>query len=265
MGSFCLRNGFALAALIVAITAGCASPRPAELAATESEDNGLTAADLGATGPLIEGDGYRILTADRTSGRFPCSVAVTRLRKSAANSPDRPFEIAPIRAPEASRWNCLLDLDPLVREVGILGKYGLPLKTVSIDDLLRESSRLGYALTIVYSTSGDEGYVSEQVGVMWDNRTRTPLAVFQSSATGDPKAEIKKGTPEHDDPRIVVAGFLASRELHQLAGASLYDLASRDDRSTTTQPSPWHGDRPYIPMRPLRAGDVMMVPADTRR
>jgi hypothetical protein len=63
----------------------------------------------------------------------------------------------------------------------------------------------------------------------------------------------------------MVAGFLASRALHQLAAASLWELASRDERSTTTQPSPWHGSQPYVPLRPIRAGDVMMVPADMHR
>lgn len=256
-------TGFAAALLLMG--AGCASPKQTDLIATETEDTGLSAAELGATGPAIENDGYRLLSNQRTNGRFPCSVAVTRLKKSAAGTQERPYEIAPIRAPAASRWNNLLELDPLVREVGILGKYGLPLKSVSIADLLKESDRLGYALTVIYSESGDEGYVSEQVGVMWDNRSHTPLAVFQSSATGDPEAKIKKDTPESEDPRILVAGFMAGRALHQLAASALWELAAQDDRSTTTQPSPWNGERPYMPMRPIRAGDVMMVPADIRR
>lgn len=260
-----MRLGSAAVAAMLALAAGCAAPKQADLSATETDDTGLSAAELGATGPAIENNGYRLLSHERTSGRFPCSIAVTKLKKNASDSRERQFEVATIRAPAASRWNTLLDLDPLVREVGILGKYGLPLNYVSIDDLLKESSRLGYALTVIYSESGDEGYVSEQVGVMWDNRTRTPLAVFQSSATGDPDAKIREGTPEHDDPRVLVAGFVARKALHQLAASALWELASQDDRSTTTQPSPWNGERPYMPMRPLRAGDVMMVPADTRR
>lgn len=250
---------------ILALVAGCAAPKQAVQTAVETDDAGLTAADLGATGPAIDGDGYRLLTHERTSGRFPCSIAVTKLKKSSSGTNERPFELAAIRAPAASRWNTLLDLDPLVRDVGILSKYGLPLKNVSIDDILKESSRLGYALTVVYSESGDEGYVSEQVGVFWDNRTRTALAVFQSSATGDPNAKIAEGSPEQEDPRILVAGFMAGRALHHAAASALWELAGQDDRSSTTQPSPWNGERPYMPMRPIRAGDVMMVPAGTPR
>lgn len=260
-----MRPGLASLAAILALAAGCAAPKQSVLTAVETEDAGLTAADLGASGPAIEGDGYRLLSNERTSGRFPCSVAVTKLKKSSSGTKERPFEVAPIRAPAASRWNTLLDLDPLVREVAILSKYGLPLKSVSIDDLLKESSRLGYALTMVYSESGDEGYASEQVGVFWDNRTRTALAVFQSSATGDPNAKIVEGTPEQEDPRILVAGFMAGRALHHAARSALWELAGQDERSTTTQPSPWNGERPYVPMRPIRAGDVMMLPVDTRR
>lgn len=251
--------------LLLVLAGGCSesSQRSAELA--DPLDAAPAPGVLGIDAASLPEAGYRMLSTDGSTGRFPCSVAVLRVQPAELDA-DQSVEPAPIRAKEAAEWNGLVDLQPYVREVIVSSRYGLPTGPLPVQRLLEQAAYMGHTLCLVYGQQGDPAVDVERTGVLYETHSRRPLAAYRAAARVDVKAEKERpNSPSRDDPRLLRAEFIAARTFRTAVRDSLQELVRLDQPAATTQPSPWDGRRPNDSLPFLSGREIMIIPAPQRR
>lgn len=209
---------------------------------------------------------YRVRGDPKTRGRFPCSIAVSkvRYRDEAAPIPDSGLAVQPLQVDNAVRWIGLFDNLPEIVEVFQVDYMGLPAAPVTTVDVYQAAGRVGGGLCLVMSegVSGTEdGF--QVVGALYDPVVGTPIVVARSSVfpvlTGDEDPNTidipgyhGRGTREADaaakpeDDRKVKAVAppydplrLAQEHFRELVRQAVWEMVRQDQAPTAIEPSPW--------------------------
>lgn len=204
-------------------------------------------AELGLTLQAWPAKEYQLLAA-KGSGRFPCALAVAKVHvvERDGGGP-RELALANVSLHEGARWNALLDQLPVVRETVLLDRFGLPMDRVTPEVLLRKAATLDCGLCLIYAESGDTRHETELFGVLWSTASRTPVAAYRATALIVLEDGHRCASGDTKDHRLCNSQYLAAMEIEKQVRQSLWALADQDGPPATTQPNPWHTDRPSYP------------------
>jgi hypothetical protein len=209
---------------------------------------------------------YRVLGDPRTRGRFPCSIAVAkvRYRDETAPIPESGLALQPLQVDNAVRWVGLFDNLPEVVEVFQVDYMGLPAAPVTTVDVYQAAGRVGAGLCIVMSegvSGAQDGF--QVVGSLYDPAAGTPIVVVRSSVfpvltgeedpntidipgyhvPGTDQADVAEA-PEHDRKvKAVIPPYdplrLAQAHFRELVRRAVWEMVRQDQVPTATEPSPW--------------------------
>ena len=220
--------------------------------ATEQPSD-MTTVDLGVPPEQFPEEGAKLLSDEKSVGRFPTGLAVAQVYASV--EPGTKGSILPAESTEARRalWNDMLTDLPTLREVRVLRATSLDPRGFHCRDLLCRAVTDHCNLCLIFTRSGPSEFDAEYIGTLWDAPASKPLAVFRTPViVFDFAREVSDcdhhGKHRHSAPEE--ADLRAESELRHLVRDTIWDLAARDQTRPTTEPSPWQSDHPLIPRDP---------------
>ncbi len=247
----CVTTTLLAAGLAALAWPGCASSQP-----TPTTVRHVEFAQLAASAPRPETNTYMILQKGKTSGRFPCSLAVVRVTSLESEYVEDAVDGKPqkVSGPQqllldlpnevrAVPWTELCDHFPSITCVKVLGRPAVPFKEVTITDLLKAGLLQHTSLILIY---GQDDFGPNQIrlfGALYDTMSGGLVATIQAQVEPVPGLPTPPDRLE-EDQRHEDAVCLTIQRFQQLTLQCLYELAQLDVPSTTTQPNPW--DRPDV-------------------
>ncbi len=227
--------------------ASCGAPEAKYQVHSEGTPQSLSGRDVGVADEVLRPIGWRLLTDQRTAGRFPAGICVVEVEVyTPAGSDERLLRLRTVPGHHAVYWSNLLDELPLVREVIFLGEAGLDPRGYQWREVLQASVERDCSLCLIYSRLDDSDADAEYAGVLWDAAAFLPLAVLrvpvilpidESSPSGSASDDDHGVEPQ--DPTIREADFRAQQEFRHALRDAIWDLAGQDSVAPATQPNPW--------------------------
>ncbi|HVP12675.1 MAG TPA: hypothetical protein VMV94_15975 [Phycisphaerae bacterium] len=213
----------------------------------EEEIVAIEASDLGVSPAEITEVGQKNLVTEPSTGRFPTGLSVVCVE--AATRGDEPEHfLRPVSVEEyrGARWIRATQDLPVLREVTMLGTYGLDPRGTDWQALLRASLRLDCDLCLIYGEVYETEADAEFVGVLWDARTAQALATYRAPMVLPADVRLTYEEKKEYVGLRVEAEQQAMAELQRMVRDTIWDLAAKDNEATT-QPSPWQTDLPLYP------------------
>jgi hypothetical protein len=203
------------------------------LAATE-----VTAEDLGISDAPPAAQVGQSLLAASTGVSFPTGLAVARVFAGPDGRSGRSLRVAVSRPDREAYWSQLVNDLSDVREVIVMGRYGLNPDGFRREDALHRARLLGCNLCLIYARieGVDCEYAGEYAGVLWDSNQSRKLASYQVPV------QIESDDGQTDNPDNVAEARLRA-EVRQ----TLWELAGKREPSISTRPSPWRTNEPLFP------------------
>jgi len=235
---------------------GCQKPEPPPVAYIGPT---LASSDLGVEQPISEKTGFIVLEEESSQGRFPGALAIARLAAPQGfltpdnnNLSQKHWSIGTIKWEEAMGWNYLGNQIPDLREIIVLDQYTTVGSNGNLKLIVDAARRLDASLCLVYGPSPAEPAYAGLWGVILDTKTSAKVAFVQAQAGPidyePPHADRREEDMRHRDPNYLVV----RKFQHEVRNCILANLA-RDQKLTTTQPSPWQTEEP-------RPNPVYVVP-----
>lgn len=235
--------------------ASCGSPETKYQVHSQETSVSLSGSDVGVADEVLAPAGSRLLTSERTAGRFPAGICVVEVEVYIpAGSNERLLRLRTVPGHHAVYWSNLLDELPLVREVIFLREAGLDPRGYQWREVLQASVERDCSLCLIYSRLDDSEADAEYAGVLWDSAALQPLAVLRVPVilpvdlSNDASAGEEPEEPQ--DPTIREADFRAQQEFRHSLRDAIWDLARQDSTAPTTQPNPWNDAEFFLPMFP---------------
>lgn len=213
-------------------------------------------AQLASNAPRPETNTYMILQKTRTTGRFPCSLAVVRVTSFQTEYVEETEDgkvqetAGPLRLmldlPSEVRavpWTELCDNFPSITCVKVLGRPAVTFEEVGIADLVKAGLHQHASLILIYGQDDLDDNKIRLFGALYDTMSGELVATVKSQV--DPIPDLPtppdrlKQDKRHVDPKCQTL-----ERFQQLTLQCVYELAQLDQPSTTTQPNPW--DRPDV-------------------
>jgi hypothetical protein len=181
-------------------------------------------------------------------GRFPAGLSIVRVE--AATSGDEPEHFLRLIMLEDFRsapWIYTMQDVPAVREVTTVGTYGFDARGADWRDVLKASLLNDCDLCLMYAEVLETTADSEFLGVLWDAATEKALATYRVPvALTAAEREVYEKKKKYGKIKADAEGR-ALAELQRLVRDTIWDVASKDAGTATTQPSPWQSDLPLYP------------------
>jgi hypothetical protein len=241
-------------------TVGCSASKPpceppAEpentyqtLCEQEDEVVPIEANDLGVPPSAIMEAGRKNLETEPMTGRFPGGLSVVRVEAATrGDEPEHFLRLVPVEDYRKAPWIQVMQALPMVREVTVVGTYGLDPQGTDWRGLLRASLRIDCDFCFIYAEIYETAADAEFVGVLWDAMNEKALATYRVPVVLPPDARLK-----YEEKKTYVglkseAESRAMAEMQQSVRNTIWEVAARDTETTTTQPSPWQTDLPLYP------------------
>jgi len=204
-----------------------------------------------AAGQDVEvSDGYRLLVTEPTQGVFPASIGVARLAGRITNNGDA-LLLAMKPDVDFLSWNSRFDDFRSVSEVFPVNAMALDGADVEVSSILASARALRAGLLLVYTEEQNTPEQYDVRGMIYEVKTRRPLASLHASAyvqqPVEPDEHYSGDDPVHDldrkDPRLI-----AIKSFEQHARACLLALMANDEPAETVAPEGWIPDRPIDPI-----------------
>lgn len=200
--------------------------------------------DIAQSGGTDNG-GYRITIGQRTSGLFPSSIGVARVRAvddMVTAAPDARLELDLTPEVDFLAWNRLFDDIRDISEVFPLSYDAMDGAPISVEAILTGAASQRAGLCLIYTQILETVHDARLRGVLYDVKQRRQLAVIHSTAhVIDPIAlddeddyEELACEREARDPRLV-----ATRQFEQYMRALLLELRANDDSLAPVTPEGW--------------------------
>lgn len=205
--------------------------------------------DIGLTPGEVAPDGRHILDASPSHGRFPTGLSVVQV-VAIADGPKAARTVRPAQmaVDRQAYWLGLADDLPGMREVRVQRQRGLDPRGADHREILNEALNSRCNLCLIYARVLDTTVDAEYFGVLYDARSGTALAAFRCPVKLQKQQRKACDHHEHEyDDGECISSYLAEAKLRQMVRDTLWDLAQRDQRDPTTQPSPWQTDDPLMP------------------
>jgi hypothetical protein len=213
----------------------------------EDEIVPIEANDLGVPPAAIMKPGRNDLDAEPSTGRFPCGLSVARVNATGhADEPEHTLQLVSAGDYHDAPWIRAMQDLPMVREVTMLGNYGLDPRGTDWRRFLQLSLHVECDLCFLYAEVLETGADAEFVGVLWDAVAEKALAAYRVPAVipwGDRLVYEEK--KQYLGLRSDAEGR-AMAELRHLVRNTILDIAGRDSESDI-RPNPWKTDMPLLP------------------
>ena len=221
----------------------------------------LACAELGLEPIPCEPSGFVVLEQEPSQGRFPGALAVARLAPAkdlgadTASGPD--WRLDTIKEERATYWTSLFNTVSSIREVVILDEPVVERPEAGPDQIAAAARRMRADLCLIWGPCAAQPDHAALIGVIMDTDRLHPVAFVQADAGPEdfrsPAEDAYPGDRRHED-----VNYLADRKFDQQVKDCVFELIARDQKTTTTQPSPWKG----FPAMPDddRAVPVYIVP-----
>lgn len=237
------------------IQGGCAQTKDVEVWAPPTN---VRWTDIAMTEERPPVNGYVRLGDSSSVGRFPSSVAVTRLSIQGSDTESgirRPY-IAPKPKNEFLMWNSAFDEQMAVSEVFPIAQRDLGGGKAVPRQIVAAFRALHAKLGLVYATNYLTETETEMIGVLYETDTVTPLAIFHARASSIPVAKEKRKEPvnlwKHDSRALVRSKF------ETLVCTCMRELVLADTPEKVDVPAGWVPAMPSYPVewppRNLRGG-----------
>ncbi|MFQ5413493.1 MAG: hypothetical protein ACE5E6_03445 [Phycisphaerae bacterium] len=196
-------------------------------------------------------DAFVILEADPSLGRFPVSVAVSRMSMQNGDVPElvpatRRAYLAATPKNEFLAWNSAFDDLMAVSEVFPIESRDLGGGDATPAQIVAAARALHAPLAFIYGVNLQTPTETEMIGILYETADATPIAVVHARAEapdrGDGRADCR------DDPWQCDARALVRRKFVGLTHSCLHELIQRDRRETLDDKSGWLPPRPMLPV-----------------
>jgi hypothetical protein len=249
-------------------TLGCSASKPAYEPPQENESGyqmlselqdeivPIEANDLGVSASVIMAAGRRNLDTEPLTGRFPTGLSVVRVEAATCgDEPEHFLRLITLEDYRSAPWIHTMKDVPAVREVTTLGTYGLDPRGADCRGLLKSSLLNDCELCFVYAEVLETAADAEFLGVLWDAAEEKALAAYRVPVVLT-AAERETYEKKHKFAGLKAdAESRAMAELQRLVRDTIWEIASKDSGTATTQPSPWQTDLPLYP-RDNKASNV---------
>ena len=246
-GSSAVQLMLAAAALVISPACAQQSTAPKYHVACEQPAVSVAASDLGVEHATFDRAGVQRLIAEPTRGQFPSGLCVARVEAFMTAADARRLRLLPLPSQHAIYWNHLLDGLPAVREIVLLREPGIDPRGCDRDEILEAAKSNACELCLIYARVDETDADAEYVGVLWNTRSRTPIATVRAPVVLPMDVAKKMKQAPDCDVQIGESDFRSEQDFRRLTRDLLWDLARQDLESATREESPWKN---YIPPMP---------------
>jgi len=203
-------------------------------------------------------NGFLILEESPSSGRFPCSMSVSRMAaeipgeaggatraSDAAGAPALAVPATPHN--EFLTWNTSFDNLPAISETFPVIERDLGEYAPEPGLLLSAANAFGAGLSLVYAVNAIAPTRYEILGVLHDTRTGLPIAVVHTVNESIERPQKHERAPNNTDAWEYEGRALARAQFKRLTVECIRDLIARDTPEKTAVPEGWTPDRPLAP------------------
>ncbi len=237
----------AAAAILAAPACAQQAVAPKYRVASEAPAVGVAASDFGVDHATFARAGVHRLIAEPTRGQFPSGLCVARVETFMTTSDARRLRLLPLPSQHAIYWNHLLDGLPAVREIVLLREPGIDPRGCDRDEILEAAKANACELCLIYARVDETDADAEYVGVLWNTRSRAPIAIVRAPVVLPIDVAKKMKQAPDCDVQIGESDFRSEQDFRRLTRDLLWDLARQDLESATREESPWKN---YIPPMP---------------
>jgi len=225
---------------------GCASPKMEKVWIPPSRVNWL---DIGTKTIEPPHNNFVIFDDQQSEGRFPCSLAVSRMKAldTGDGQPERTLSIPATPRHDFLVWNSTFDdllalseTFPVVNED--LGGY-----QASPPLVLSAARALGAGLCMIYAVNQSSPSNYEMMGVIYETATSKPIAAIHSKAQSIPPFEGEKRDSYNVDAWEFEARALALARFNALTRRCMRELIARDIAKKVDVPTGWKRKQPLHP------------------
>jgi hypothetical protein len=221
-------------------------------AAREQEDWSSTAqvrwSDVGGASHAPVSDGFVLLSETPTTGRFPATLAVTRVAvREAEDSPKRERYLTSKPHNEFLEWNSALDNQMAIASVFPIWQRDLGGGPVELGQVLAAFRALGGTVGLIYAGNRTSATEAEMFGILYDTESTRPLAAIHASAASLPEEE-EDGTEARPHIWQRDARALVRAEFSGLVHACMRELIVRDVPERVDVPPGWKPEHRYPPV-----------------
>lgn len=237
-------RAFARTVILLSIIPGCA-PKAEELWVQQPQ---VHWDDLAAA-PVSAVDGrYVILEPGPSQGRFPCSVAVSRVSVQDEGDGSRTRQVPVTPQNEFLIWNSAFDELWAVGEVFPVAQRALGGGQAEPRLIVSASRAFGATLSLIYGFNEVSPTRCELLGVLHESETARPIAIIHAAAESVPRPEDEKPAPNNVDAWEHEARALARSRFRELMIQCMLELIARDTPVRENVPEGW---TPVYPTRPM--------------
>ncbi|RJP41947.1 MAG: hypothetical protein C4547_01220 [Phycisphaerales bacterium] len=193
--------------------------------------------------PAVD-NGYLILESGPSEGRFPCSLAVSRVAVEDGPSRRRYVPVTPRN--EFLTWNSAFDDQWPIAEVFPIAERALGGDRVTSARLVAMSDVFGAGLGLLYGFNELTETQCEMIGVLHDARAGEAIAVIHASAESIPRPEDDE-TDNNVDAWEYEARALVRDRFERLLVDCIRELIARDQPLKSSVPEGWIPQQPVYP------------------
>ena len=209
--------------------------------------------DIATGAPVPVDNGFLLFENELSHGRFPATIAVSRVSIHA----DEPVTGVVLRTPylaarprnEFLLWNSTFDDLMAISEVFPIAQRDLGGESTNPSRVLAASRALHGRLALIYAMNEISETETEMVGVLYETADDKPIAVIHARAESIVVDEDQKGGDKaqpnewETDSRALVRARFA-----RLAHGCIRELVRRDRRESIEDKSGWIPSRRFVPI-----------------
>ncbi len=189
---------------------------------------------------------YLIVEEQPSEGRFPCSLAVSRV--AVADDPQRTRYVPVTPHNEFLIWNSAFDDQWPISEVFPIAERALGGDHVSSARLVSMAHVFGARLGMLYGFNELTETQCEMIGVVHDAESFAPIAVIHASAESIPRPEDDEDEVKNNvDAWQYEARALVQGKFERLLVDCMRELIARDQPARSDVPEGWIPEQPVYP------------------
>lgn len=194
-------------------------------------------------------DEYVILESKSSEGRFPCSIAVSRIAIELDDKTGQRRRIVPITPHnEFLIWNSAFDDLWPVSEVFPIAQRALGGASVKSSLVVDVAHAFHARMSLIYGFNVVTPTQCEMLGVVHEAAGGKPIAVIHAGAVSIPRPEDDKPAKHNIDAWEYDARALVRTKFERLMVSCMRELIARDTPKQVDVPEGWTPVRPNCPM-----------------
>lgn len=193
--------------------------------------------DFGLQDVDLPPNGYVVLEAGRSRGRFPTGLSVAQVEPAGFDAAEPSWRVVHVPTERAVYWNSLLPTETAVPEVVVLEPLALVDGQGNLPTIVKTAARAEAGLCVLYGPRATEFDAFGYLAVLLETGNGRVVAAVQSHA-GPEDFTPPPSDRFETDMRTCDAEHIALRRLQEQVRRCTLELAANDERAET-ETSPW--------------------------